>query len=398
MTDRELVERLKELLREERRLTAAMLMHLGEVEARELYVPAACSSMFVYCTRVLGMSEDQAFKRIRAARAVRRFPMVGAAVEEGRLHLSGVVLLAPHLTSDNVEALVSEASGKSKAEIEILLARLAPKPDVPHRLEPKAEQTVLLPGDEARVAPGPLGQVEARAKVAPLAPERFALQVTIGAATQKKVLRAQALLRHRVPSGDLAELVDLAFGALLDRVEGRKFGKAKAPRGPRRCSDGRYVPHEVRRQVVARDGVQCSFVAEDGRRCEETGFLELDHVVPVSRGGGASAENVRVLCRSHNQYEAERILGREAVAAGKAARAIDDDLVAGLRRMGVTEGDARRAVAASPKEGAVEERMRAALGALRSIYATRSATRCRQPDAMWRADSSAHRDGGVKNA
>jgi hypothetical protein len=134
MTDRELVERLKELLREERRLTAAMLMHLGEVEARELYVPAACSSMFVYCTRVLGMSEDQAFKRIRAARAVRRFPMVGAAVEEGRLHLSGVVLLAPHLTSDNVEALVSEASGKSKAEIEILLARLAPKPDVPHRL------------------------------------------------------------------------------------------------------------------------------------------------------------------------------------------------------------------------------------------------------------------------
>ena len=67
--------------------------------------------------------------------------------------------------------------------------------------------------------------------------------------------------------------------------------------------------------MAARDGVRCSFVAEDGRRCEETGFLELDHVVPVARGGEATLENLRVLCRTHNQYEAERILGREAANA-----------------------------------------------------------------------------------
>src|SRR6187549_1819592 len=109
MSDREVVERLEELLREERRLTAEVLAHLGEVEARRLYLPAACASMFVYCTRVLGMSEDQAFKRIRAARAVRRFPAVGAALAEGRLHLTGVVLLAPHLTEGNVAELVAGA-------------------------------------------------------------------------------------------------------------------------------------------------------------------------------------------------------------------------------------------------------------------------------------------------
>src|SRR6186713_3139654 len=123
MADGELVARLVELLGEERRLTAAVLVHLGEVEARRLYLPAACPSMHVYCMRVLGMSEDQAFKRIRAARAVRRFPVIGTAVADGRLHLSGVVLLAPHLDEENAEALVAESSGKSKAEIEILLAR-----------------------------------------------------------------------------------------------------------------------------------------------------------------------------------------------------------------------------------------------------------------------------------
>jgi len=55
------------------------------------------------------------------------------------------------------------------------------------------------------------------------------------------------------------------------------------------------VPRAVRRQVVARDSTRCSFVAEDGRRCEETGFLELDHRAPVSRGGESSVEGVRVL-------------------------------------------------------------------------------------------------------
>jgi hypothetical protein len=126
--------------------------------------------------------------------------------------------------------------------------------------------------------------------------------------------------------------------------------------------------------------MRCSFVSEDGRRCEEMGFLEFDHIVPVALGGDASVDGVRVLCRWHNQYEAKRILGREVVDAGKAARALDDDLVAGLRRLGVTAGDARQAVRASRGPGPVEERIRAALGVLRTMYATRGAgPRCEEP-------------------
>ena len=269
----------------------------------------------------------------------------------------------------------------------MMLARQAPRPDVPERLERVAEEAALAPeppGPEAQAAPAPAGNAQAKTTLAPLAPERFALQVTIGEETQRKLLRAQALLRHQVPSGDLAEVLDRALDALLDRVEGRKLGKTRAPRAAKKSSARRYVPRAVRRDVVARDGARCSFVGEDGRRCEETGFLELDHVVPVSRGGESSAEGVRVLCRSHNQFEAERILGREAVLAGRAAQQLDDDLVAGLRRMGVTASDARRAVAASPRAGAVEERMRAALGALRKIYASRgSGTRCEEAPRRW---------------
>jgi hypothetical protein len=353
-----------------------VLLHLAEVEARSLHLRAACPSLYVYCTRVLGMSEDEAFKRIRAARAARRHPVVARAVAEGRLHLIGVVLLAPHLSEENAEELVAEASGKSKAEIEVLLARRAPRPDRPTRLERLAEQMVLggsSPADPG-VAPEPAGRVGGTANVAPLSPARFALQVTISQETQEKLMRAQGHLRHAIPTGDLAEVLDWALDALLAKVEGRKFGKTKAPRTGRKSTDQRYVPRAARREAVARDGMRCAFVSEDGRRCEETAFLELDHVVPVALGGASTADNIRVMCRLHNEYEAERILGRDVVEAGKAARHMDADLVAGLRRLGVTASDARSAVATSRGPGTIgtiEERMRAALAALGTIYADR---------------------------
>src|SRR5688572_6417770 len=108
VSDASLLAALATLIADDRRTTAALLAHLAEVDARKLYLPAACSSMHAYCTRVLHLAEDAAYKRIRAARAARRFPILFEAIADGRLHLGGVVLLAPHLTDDNVDELVVE--------------------------------------------------------------------------------------------------------------------------------------------------------------------------------------------------------------------------------------------------------------------------------------------------
>src|SRR6185503_12076534 len=121
------------------------------------------------------------------------------------------------------------------------------------------------------------------------------------------------------PSGDLSEVLDRVLDRFLDQVAAKRFGKVKKPRAAKASRVKRYVPNEARRQAVERDGLRCSFVSEDGSRCEETGFLELDHVVPVALGGEAS-DGVRILCRTHNQVEAKRILGRAAVEVGKTRR------------------------------------------------------------------------------
>ena len=111
--DRDLLQGLVSLVARDRATTAELLAHIAEVDARRLYLPAAYPSMHLYCVHELHLSEDSALKRIQAARAARDFPVLFEAVAAGRLHPSGVVLLAPHLTAENVDGLVAAATHRS---------------------------------------------------------------------------------------------------------------------------------------------------------------------------------------------------------------------------------------------------------------------------------------------
>src|SRR5688572_30295931 len=139
-------------------------------------------------------------------------------------------------------------------------------------------------------------------------PERFALQVTISRETRDVLLRAQVLLSHAIPSGDVAIVLDRALHALVSQLEKQKFAAAKRPRskegGSAKSARPRHVPAHVRRSVWERDEGRCSFVGTGGRRCDARRFLEFDHVDPVSRGGRATVGGMQLRCRAHNQYEA----------------------------------------------------------------------------------------------
>src|SRR5262249_41627099 len=76
-----LLKGLLPLVGQGRALLARLLAYLGEVEDRRLDLEAACSSLFDFCVRRLGLSEDEAFRRIAAARLARRFPVVLDMVE-----------------------------------------------------------------------------------------------------------------------------------------------------------------------------------------------------------------------------------------------------------------------------------------------------------------------------
>ena len=64
LPDDELLSSLKTLCGKEHRLTAHIVAYLVEVEKRRIHLTSACSSMFEFCVRRLGMSEGEAFRRI----------------------------------------------------------------------------------------------------------------------------------------------------------------------------------------------------------------------------------------------------------------------------------------------------------------------------------------------
>src|SRR5690606_32163679 len=131
LDDDAVVAEIGRVLGAQRRLTARLLEGLIEVEDRRLHWRAACSSMFEYCVRRLGMSEGEAFRRIAAARLARRFPVILERVERGAIHLSALVLLRKYLTEQNHAALLDAASGKTKSAVQELIAARFPRPDAP---------------------------------------------------------------------------------------------------------------------------------------------------------------------------------------------------------------------------------------------------------------------------
>ncbi|HEX7624538.1 MAG TPA: HNH endonuclease signature motif containing protein, partial [Anaeromyxobacteraceae bacterium] len=91
----------------------------------------------------------------------------------------------------------------------------------------------------------------------------------------------------------------------------RKKGLVKKPRAApaRPSASPRHIPAEVKRAVWTRDGGRCQWPVASGGVCGSTRRLELDHVVPVARGGASTTANLRVTCRFHNQRAARQVFG-----------------------------------------------------------------------------------------
>jgi hypothetical protein len=324
LSDEELLRDVETAASRERGATTELIALLAEMDARRLYLQQGYSSMFVYCTRGLHLSEHAAYGRIEAARAARKFPIVLDRLAQGSITLTTICLLSNHLTDDNHQQLLDAATHKTRREVEEDVAALRPKPAVPSAVrklpEPRplmasagGEQPHTDAGDAVSICVGrePI-PVRLRSVVPPairpLAPERYKVQFTVGRDTHERLRKVQDLMRHVVPNGDVAAIFDRALTMLLRDLERRKLAQVDRVRetGAMKTT-GRHVPSSVRRAVWARDGGQCAFVGERGR-CEERGFLEFHHGIPFAAGGETTVENLQLRCRAHNAHEARGAL------------------------------------------------------------------------------------------
>ena len=275
--------------------TSGKWTRAGSLPARP---PPRCS---LTAQSVLHLSEAEAYLRIAAARASREHPMLLTMLADGRIHLTAMAKLAPHLTRENRDVLLKRAAHKTRRQIEELIAELTPRPDAPavmRKLPERQTVTRAGPGSPTRFGAGPPRPpsnvpggadlapransvwTESRPRrpacrsprpvIQPLALGRYRIQFTAGAELRDKLERLKALMRSSVPDGDLAAIIEQAVTEKLERLETRRFAKTNVPRKGSADTDtlpsSRHIPAAVRRAVHERDEGRCRFVDEQGRR------------------------------------------------------------------------------------------------------------------------------------
>lgn len=337
LSDEQLVGEIKHLVSDEFISLSELLSLLAEMDDRMLYARLGFSSLFGFVVQELHLSEDAAYKRIHAARAAKRFPLILSLISEGRVNLTTVTILSPILTDENHEELLTKAVHKSKIEVERIRASYAPKPDIPDMIRslPLSTRSGASSNSETENAAavqdnaGSFVEKEIvhtsppsparRDAIAPLSEERVKFQFTGSERLRGKIERAKELLRHKYPAARLEDVIDEALNALLAKKDpekkiGRKEKNTASKARPKKSGvvHTRYIPQHVKDIVWQRDQGRCRYIAADGRRCDERGGLEFDHVKPWAKGGCSDdPQNIRLLCHAHNQLAMKAEFGEQ---------------------------------------------------------------------------------------
>jgi hypothetical protein len=291
----ELLARLSELVQQSSVLSAQVLAHLVELEERMLHLELGFSSLFAYCVEGLGMSEGSAGRRVTAARVCRRFPEAFERVARGELHLCALCALAPHLKPENAAELFEACRGRTRRQVEELLAVRFPRPDVREQIrrlpvrvqaaveatspvgvegqsssltQTAAESVSLAAAPEVPQLPpsppslpagvtGPDPRRRAR-ELEPLSADRFGVHFTADAELRDLIERARALASHRLPNGDLAGLMKLMAACFVQKEEKRRFGIGVRPRRAKTEIGTKTMPERSAEREAPPGGVALS--------------------------------------------------------------------------------------------------------------------------------------------
>jgi 5-methylcytosine-specific restriction endonuclease McrA len=290
LSDSELLANTRGLVGKSNQLFAALLAHLAEVQARGLHRTRACASLYTYCIYELRFSEDAAARRAGAAKLVKRFPLLLGAIANGELHLTGLLMLGPHLTPENIIDVLGRAKFRTKKELAKLLRELRPLPLVPDVIEPLCPDRAPLhrptwqefvssfapavrelpPGerpcdwagdeadanrqggahgasehdankcdaDSASFSPAPARVEPLGAELPPVTgPQQYQLQFSTTEEHVQLIERAKSLLARAAPGKSLGELHLQAMKLLVAALEKQKFAVSERPRKRRHQAD-----------------------------------------------------------------------------------------------------------------------------------------------------------------
>ena len=299
LTNHELNQKIRRIVRDERRVTVEVLHHLREAERRMLYAELGYPSLFAYATGELGYSEAAASRRIEAMRAMREVAELEPRIESGELTLSNIVQARVAIRHHERE-LKTKVSAERKREVLLSMAGLSKR---------AAEKTLARELPTAAVG-GVRVTLELTTEEMAVIEELRRLGGVVQNTKDLLMSLARAALARKKRERGEAELLRKPKTTAVPPAEVPMKTKLPTRSEPRK----RYFSTQAKRTEWMKVQGQCEFVAASGKRCDARHGLEFDHRKPFATGGVSSPENIRILCRQHNSFEAVRQLGQSTMA------------------------------------------------------------------------------------
>lgn len=285
LTNEELTNRIDILRSKEREVVLKFLLYLGEFEKRRLYLGLGYASLYDFCTRKLGYSDGAAYRRIESARCLRLHPELAENFLKGEVSICTISTASRAIKEEKAE--IKDIIGKSKSEVESLVAPLIPV-SKPREVIKEIKVTPLVTSKDISIFPPPVEVKD------PVPESRYEIKFSVDKETYEKIQSVKAKLSNKLGSNLSIESI---FNELLN-----DFVAEPKPKERTKINDNsRYIPISVKREVLGRDNHQCSYVSPDGVKCTAKHYLQFDHVRPFAIGGKSNSENIRLLCSAHNR-------------------------------------------------------------------------------------------------
>jgi hypothetical protein len=261
---KELLVKVKNLVKLEQRTTAEILQSLCLVEKDKLYIDLGYSSLFRYLCEELGHSEGEATRRINACRMMKEFPQIVEKVSAGKLNLTNLSRAAQtfkqsKLNNEEKSKVLEKIESKSTREAEKILFEMT---DV--KMEKKETQR--------RVSKD---------------------QVSVSIVFSDAEIQLLEKLKGRMNRTRNLSTKDLILSLVTKEFERSDKVTTAAPKASLRNRTAKGV---MAAQVLKRAKYKC-----ESKGCFETRFLQIHHLKSYQAGGLTEKSNLKVLCHSHHQ-------------------------------------------------------------------------------------------------